>query len=288
MIEDDAYAHARHAGNAGDVFKHVALAALAGSVPEARLYVESHAGDGLFTLGSVGEWGAGVSQLWSEAPPAGAPDAIDRWLAVVRGVSRVGAARPERYPGSPLLARELLPPGAALVLHERSAQAAQALRRALEPRAAGKPAPPAPAPQIVQEDGFEGLPRALAAGGAGAGALALIDPPYADKSEWDKAGRALAEARRSAPEASLLLWYPIKALTRPRALLASLARLGVHGTAVELVWTPLRLQRPRLNGSGVVFAGAKEAAVRALCAALPRLGPRLSTQGEWSAAQIGF
>lgn len=285
MTSGDAYAHARHAGNSGDVFKHVALAALLGALTEARLYVESHAGDGLFTLGSVGEWGAGIARLWAEPAPAGPPDAVDRWLSAVRAFSRPGAARPERYPGSPLIARALLPRGARLLLHERSPQSAQVLRRVAAAPDGGPVA--ANDVQVVEGDGFEGLPGALASA-QGAAAAALVDPPYADKAEWDAAARAVAEARRASPQAALLLWYPIKALTRPRALLAQLARLGVHGTAVELIATPLRLKRERLNGSGVIFAGAPTQAVRELCGALPRLGPLLATHGEWSAAQIGF
>ena len=70
------YAHARHAGNMGDVLKHVALAAvlreLTREVAAPLLYLESHAGDGLYPLASVGEWGEGISRLWDL--PDGLPD----------------------------------------------------------------------------------------------------------------------------------------------------------------------------------------------------------------------
>src|SRR6202011_36020 len=144
-----------------------------------------------------------------------------------------GAQRPERYPGSPLIARALLPSRARLLLHELSPLAAQVLRRAVSGDGRA---------EVLERDGFAALPDALVAG------------------------------RAAPPGASFLLWYPIKALTRPRALLAQLARLGVHGTAVELITTPLRLQRDRLNGSGLIFAGAPLRAVQSLCSVLPRLG----------------
>ncbi|HXN55913.1 MAG TPA: 23S rRNA (adenine(2030)-N(6))-methyltransferase RlmJ [Myxococcales bacterium] len=275
------YAHARHAGNSGDVFKHVALAALLRALPDAALYVETHAGDGIFTLGSVGEWTTGVQKLWDAADGAAegaAHGAVDRWLSAVRGFSRPGAVRPERYPGSPLLARALLPPRARLILHEVQGMSAHVLRRVLGDAALA---------EVVEQDGFAALPGALAQAGGGP-AVALVDPPYAQKSEWDQAAHALSAARAAAPAAALLLWYPIKALTRPRALLAQLARLGVHGTAVELITTPLRLKRDRLSGSGVVLAGAPRSAAEELCAALPRLGPPLATHGEWSSVAIGF
>ena len=100
--------------------------------------------------------------------------------------------------------------------------------------------------------------------------------------------RALRAARSAAPDAIFLVWYPIKALTRPRALLSMLTEGGLHGTAVELISTPLRLKRDKLAGSGVFLLGVPERAVRELLSSLARLGPALMTHGEWSAQQIGF
>ncbi len=295
------YAHARHAGNAGDVFKHVALAATLGAFREPpALYAESHAGDGLFSLGSVGEWTAGVAKLWT--PPTEKTGSVhsvnstDRWLEVVRGFSPASATRPEKVPGSPLLARALLGASSRMVLHELDPQAAEVLRRALaaQDRANPSSAGSASADQkrhatweLHEKDGFAGIAAALASAN-GAPALAMIDPPYTQKGEWSQAAEALAACGQSAPQAALLLWYPIKALTRPRALLAELVKLGVHGTLVELITTPLRLKRDKLSGSGMLFVHPPAGAVEALLSELPRLGTALMTHGEWSAQQIGF
>src|SRR5439155_4556438 len=97
-------------------------------------------------------------------------------------------------------------------------------------------------------DGFAGAARALAEAG-GKRALALVDPPYSEKAEWAKTAATAAALYRDAPSAALLVWYPIKAMTRPVALLNALAEGGAHGTAVELVATPLRLRREKLNGA---------------------------------------
>jgi 23S rRNA (adenine2030-N6)-methyltransferase len=257
------YAHARHAGNAGDVFKHVALIALLEELlrdPEPLLYLETHAGDGLYPLGSAGEWGDGVQRLWTARE--GLPG---RYAEIVRGFSRQGSARPEVVPGSPAIARGLLRPQDRMLLHEIDAQAASVLRRAV------------PQAEVRESDGLIALP-------VQGRALVLVDPPYTQKQEWTDAARALARGK----DAVLALWYPIKALTRPRALIAQLAKEGVHGTAVELHWTPLRLKRDRLNGSGMIFVNAPRAALAAFCASLVELGPALQTHGEWGAVQIGF
>jgi 23S rRNA (adenine2030-N6)-methyltransferase len=277
------YAHARHAGNVGDVFKHLGLLATLRALPEPpALYAETHAGDGLFSLGSVGEWTTGISKLW-DRPCTGA---LQTLLDAVRALSPPGAARPERYPGSPLLARALLPPSSRLVLHEIDPQAAAVLRRALA-RSEVDAGRAYPAVEVLEEDGFAALPPLLQAA-RGAPALALVDPPYTGKQEWAQAAQCLVSAHAAHPQATLLLWYPLKALTRPRALLAELQKAELHATLVELVSTPLRLKRERLAGSGLLFVGPPPGAVEELLRCLPLLGPALATHGEWSAAQIGF
>ena len=282
------YAHARHAGNVGDVFKHVALCATLAAAArqgEVALYAETHAGDGLFTLGSVGEWTSGAPKVWGLQ---GAGGALGRFVKTMRGWSSATMSRPEKYPGSPLLARALLPASVKMVLHELDPQAAEVLRRSLQAQVPGREGAPAQEKAtVLEQDGFAALPAALAAAG-GAPCVALIDPPYSGKHEWAQTAVCLEAARKAAPQAALLTWYPMRALTRPRALLADLVGRGLHGTLVELVSTPLRLKREKLNGSGVVFLNPPAGAVEELCASLPALGPPLATHGEWSAVQIGF
>ena len=277
------YAHARHAGNVGDAFKHLALVALLEELvrdPAPLRYVETHAADGLFPLGSAGEWGAGIQALWDVE----GADVLARYVALVRRWSGAEARRPGKYPGSPLLAQALLRPQDSLLLHELEPQSAGVLRRSLTGDA--RPSAGQPRFEVHETDGFAPLPGALAT--AEGRAVALVDPPYTEKGEWAQAARAVIAARAAAPQAAIAIWYPIKALTRPRGLLAALVEGGVHGTVVELISTPLRLKREKLNGSGMIFTGAPPAAVSALCAALVRLGPLVATHGEWSATQIGF
>ena len=250
------YAHARHAGNAGDVLKHVALLAVLEQLRPAA-YVETHAGDGVYPLGSAGEWGDGIQRLWNLPAEGGL---VGRYAELVRSFSPAGAARPATYPGSPLIASRFVHKQ---ILYEIDPQSASVLRKML------------PQADVRVEDGLAALKPAE---------LVLIDPPYTAKHEWTDAARAAARIAKT----PLLLWYPIKALTRPRALLHELVKQGVHGTAVELHWTPLRLKRERLNGSGLVFANLPRGPLQAVCAALPELGAALQTHGEWGSVLIGF
>src|SRR4030081_3789691 len=96
------YSHARHAGNAGDVLKHVALVALLEAMlrdPAPLEYVETHAGDGLYPLGSAGEWGDGVQRIWISGTRDSSPTLVARYAELVRGFSPPGAPRPLAYPG---------------------------------------------------------------------------------------------------------------------------------------------------------------------------------------------
>ena len=279
------YAHARHAGNHGDVLKHVALAAVLGEAAKEAgplLYVESHAGDGLFPLGSSGEWGEGISRLWDLPGSIDPARPIERYRALVGAFSPAGFSRPKTYPGSPLIAQALLDraarPADELRLFELEPQAAKVLRTALQ--ADGRA-------QVLEEDGLSGAARVLAAN-AGKRAVVLIDPPYSDKAEWTEVARAVPAIYKAHPEAAVLLWYPIRAMTRPVALLNALAEAGVHGTTAELIATPLRLKREKLNGSGLALFHAPEAALRAFCADLPELGQRLGGRGEWTVRLFGF
>src|SRR4051812_50170219 len=121
------YAHARHAGNAGDVFKHVALIAILDELlrdPLPLLYVETHAGDGLYPLGSAGEWGEGALRLWNVE--AGVPG---RHAPLPRRLSPPRAPPPPAPPRPPPISRAPLRPGDRLVLHEGQPPAAPRPRR---------------------------------------------------------------------------------------------------------------------------------------------------------------
>lgn len=257
------YSHRFHAGNVGDVWKHCALIEVLRRMPAPVTYVESHAGDGEYTLTPTGEWTEGVGRLRHDDALAAGDDAAGRYVALCRALGPAHA-----YPGSPRIARAVLGDAAPLRLWERDADAADRLRARVD------------GAEIVCGDGLAALPDAVAGAGS---VVALVDPPYTQKADWSAVPDALAAAVRAAPDATLLLWYPVKSLTRPNAMLARLAAAGVAGTLLELVTTPLDHQRRRLNGSGLILVRPPEGACAALAAAAPVLGARCAVfSGRWS------
>ena len=269
------YGHRFHAGNVGDVWKHVALVAILRAIARGAghvAYLDTHAGEGTYRLGPTGEWSEGIGRLWSGDP---LPDgALADYMALCRRLGR-GGARPEEYPGSPAFARAVLGLAASLRLWERDVTAATRLATHLvsDPHA-----------RLTCGDGLSSLRDELAAAAADADAVvALIDPSWSQKADWTAIPDALARAATGCPRACLVLWYPVKSLTRPNAMIARLQTAGVSATIAELITTPFGAHRNRLNGSGVVVVNAPVGAIEALAGAAPRLGAACATQGgTWS------
>lgn len=269
------YGHRFHAGNVGDVWKHWALvevlervAATSGRV----VYLESHAGEGGYPLGPSGEWSEGIGRLWSSRGEG--PGPLARYVALARRLGD-GDERPVHYPGSPAFAGAVLGPDARLELWERDQQSFARLRARMAGDARVQP---------IHGDGLANLEAELRAAAAAANAVvALIDPPYGERADWQRVPDVLARAARAAPRACLLLWYPVKSLTRPHAMVAQLESAGVAGTLAELITTPLEHKRNRLNGSGVILVRPPHGVVEALAAAAPPIGKRCATvDGLWS------
>ena len=272
------YGHGFHAGNVGDVWKHLGLAEalrLARSRTGPVRYFESHAGEGRYRLGSTGEWSAGVERVAAmvDAAPDAVAEPVARWLGLCRRLGYAG--RSSSFAGSPEIARASLGPDDRLSLWERDAHAHARLARLLgdDPRV-----------RVVLGDGLPGLAREVREAEPGAGAVVvLIDPPWTAKDDWIRVPDALADAVEATTRATFLLWYPVKSLTRPNAMLARLAARGLRSTVAELVTTPLELRRSRLNGSGLLAVRPPEGWARAMASSAPSIGAACAThRGAWS------
>jgi 23S rRNA (adenine2030-N6)-methyltransferase len=276
--DESDYSHRFHAGNVGDVWKHCALVALleaAASSGRRIAYLDTHAGEGSYSLAATGEWTEGIGRLW--APPGGSscPDLLGRYLGLCRRLGAGEAARPLRYPGSPTVARALLGERARLCFWERDPEAFAALRATAsdDPRA-----------RVVQGDGLVDLASEVAAAEESSDeVLVFIDPAWTQKPDWTSVPDVLARAVTSSRRAWFALWYPVKSLTRPNAMIERLAAAGVGAAIAELVTTPLDHRRNRLNGSGVLLVRAPDVVMSSLAAAAPALGQRCATHdGRWS------
>ena len=96
------YDHRRHAGNAGDLWKHLVLAEAADRLLAAgvRVYVESHAGRPEYQLPPGGEWEGGIGRIW----PIPEGLAAHPYFQILAALNPHGL---ERYPGSASIVLEL-------------------------------------------------------------------------------------------------------------------------------------------------------------------------------------
>jgi 23S rRNA (adenine2030-N6)-methyltransferase len=271
------YSHRFHAGNVGDVWKHCVLVEVLSEMGPTRApvtFVETHAGEGSYALGPTGEWTEGIGKLWSDAACAARADALGQYLRICREHASE-RERPERYPGSPTIARSVLGPTARLVLWERDSSACERLALGLQGDRETR---------VACGDGLAAAEEEIrTAESQGHRVVALIDPTYGQKSDWLSVPDALARLVRSSERACLVLWYPVKSHTRPNAMIARLQSAGVSATIAELITTPLEHKRSRLNGSALLLVRPPARGLEAIAALAPSIGRRCATHaGEWS------
>ncbi|MEY2341789.1 23S rRNA (adenine(2030)-N(6))-methyltransferase RlmJ [Acidithiobacillus sp. IBUN Pt1247-S3] len=261
------YRHQFHAGNAADCMKHLALVlALTQLLEKDRpfYYVDTHAGAGRYALTAGGEAQEGIQRLW---PQRRELTELRPWLDLL--LPENAGKELTTYLGSPLLAVRLLRPQDQIFLLEKMPQIAQELRQALAGR---------PQSSILLEDGYQFL-RRVAPPAAGRG-LILVDPAFEAADEWERLAESLLAALQHWPQASFLVWYPIKI----RGKISRLCQhLQVHTAlqSVELLWEA-DSGRERLIGSGLLLIRPVWGFVEPLLAALGRMAPQLAPRGEWS------
>ncbi|HWD48768.1 MAG TPA: 23S rRNA (adenine(2030)-N(6))-methyltransferase RlmJ [Rhizomicrobium sp.] len=209
------YRHIFHAGNFADVVKHLALvSAIAHLKKKDRGFVviDTHGGRGLYNLESheasrTKESETGIEMLakLSDETPL-----IAEYLKLARAFGET------RYPGSPLIAAQLLREQDRLVAIEKHDEEARELSRVLKPYERAR---------VFEGDGYERL-VALMPPQERRG-LVLIDPPYEEPNEFGNAAKALGEAYRRFATGIYLLWFPIKSKADANAFIGEVLGAGM-------------------------------------------------------------
>ncbi len=272
------YRHAFHAGNHADVLKHVVLLALCDALvrkPAPVFALDTHAGRGLYALDSdsalrTGEAAQGIDRVL--AAPSGDP-AIQRYVAAIH------ACRDQHgehaYPGSPWLLAHALRASDRIACCELQPDEAAALKATMagDRRVA-----------VHQRDGYAAM-KALLPPVVGsqrfARGLVLVDPPYeAQLDEFASVFSALRDGLDRWPQATCLLWYPIKQRRSLQPFYRSAAALPAKSVLIAEL-----LVRPddsplRMNGSGLLllnppyqFESGLAMTLRALAAMLEPRAP---------------
>ena len=270
------YRHAYHAGNFGDVLKHVTLTAALehlGRKQAPYFYLDTHAGRGNYPVAApetqrAGEYRDGILRLidGGDAPPA-----VARYLELIRALG-YEQGQLTAYPGSPRIALALLRGSDRAALCELEPREADALKGLFrrDPRA-----------QVHERDGYEALGALLPP--REKRGLVLIDPPYEAPDEFERLEPALVAALARWPTGMFAIWYPIKAGAADGRFLARMAGSGVRRQLVAELTIERDDSPAGLNGAGMLLVNPPWQLDERLAGALPWLHARLAAErhGRW-------
>jgi 23S rRNA (adenine2030-N6)-methyltransferase len=243
------YRHAFHAGNFADVVKHAVLALLIERLKEKETpfrVIDTHAGAGTYQLTSgpaerTGEWKNGIGRLAATTPPPDLAGLLAPYLQAVAAVNP--GKRLARYPGSPVIARQLLRRQDRLTAVELHPEDAKALAATFAGDVQVR---------VVNLDGWLALgsfvPPKERRG------LVLVDPPYEERDDFARLVETFLAAHRRWPTGVYTLWYPVKDLAAVARLRAALAASGIKRlVAAELT---IRDRAARGSDGAATFNGA--------------------------------
>lgn len=273
------YRHAFHAGNFADVVKHVTLALCLerlNAKDKPYRYIDTHAGIGRYDLKSdeairSPEWRDGVARLWEAigtAPPE-VVAALEPFMRVLRGLNP--GRHIEVYPGSPLLAVELMRADDAIRFCELHPESREKLQEAIGRDRRVK---------IEERDGYEAVPAYLPP--PERRGLVLIDPPFEEGSSTRKLDfeRMFDTARKAVarwPGGTYLFWRPLKDVEAVNAFDGALAELLIEeaGLSPEKLLVVDLWVRPigagPLSAAGLVVVNPPYGVEESLRVALPWL-----------------
>lgn len=213
------YRHAFHAGNFADVLKHLILIRILEYLKEKDkpfCCVDTHAGPGAYALDSDyalknREFDNGIGKLWQRHD---LPDGVAAYVELIRQFN--GQEPLRRYPGSPLIAQQLLRDADRLFLYELHSTEIALLTEAVNRDRRIK---------VFHDDGLKSaiglLPPAERRG------LVLIDPSYEMKSDYQEVVNTLVKMHKRFATGIFALWYPVVERRRNDALEQALQNSGI-------------------------------------------------------------
>ncbi len=261
------YRHSYHAGNHADVLKHTVQALILEALkakPKAFVYHDTHSGAGRYDLTDAhaektGEYVDGIGRLWDQDCPA----PLHPYLKAVKALNPNGDLR--YYPGSPLLARQLLRQQDRLVLtelhpsdHPRLMQEFEGDRRA----------------RIFKEDGYQRLKASLPP--QERRGVVLIDPPYELKGEYQDLVKGVLAGIKRWATGTYAIWYPVVYRQDIDFVERQLKQSGVRKILqIELCVLPDSNERG-MTGSGMIVINPPWTLEQQMQTLLPWLTPILA------------
>ncbi|HUX90898.1 MAG TPA: 23S rRNA (adenine(2030)-N(6))-methyltransferase RlmJ [Gallionellaceae bacterium] len=238
------YRHAFHAGNHADVLKHfieVQLLRYLAQKDKPFWYIDTHAGAGCYALDTGyatqnAEYESGIARLWRRDD---LPAPLAEYVSLVKRLNPDGQMK--LYPGSPLVAQELLREQDRMRLYELHPTDHEILQENFAAQAQSV--------LIQKADGFGALKALLPP--PPRRALVLIDPPYEEKQDYQRVVKALQEGLKRFANGVYAVWYPQLQRAEARQLPGELKQLPVK----SWLHVALSVQAPSAEGFGMHGSG---------------------------------
>ena len=260
------YRHAYRAGNFADVVKHAVLVRLVEYLKQkdkAFRVIDTHAGIGLYDLSAeeaqkTGEWQGGIGRVLDAGFAREAAALLAPYLAAVKATNPDGGLT--RYPGSPLVVRNLLRKQDRLSAIELHPQDFTVLKTLFADDHQVR---------VMELDGWLALGAHLPP--KERRGLVLVDPPFEQEGEFARMADGLRKAHRRWPGGIYALWYPIKDRRAVNAFREALAGLGIPKILDIRFEIRPASDEPRLDGTGMIVVNPPFTLERELGVMLPAL-----------------
>lgn len=273
------YEHAKHAGNFGDVIKHFLHVNLLKSFQtqnKSMVYLESHSGSGIFKLSGTknAQHHEGIGKLWqsSHQKNNAMPSCFNSYLKQVANLNHQPNNLNEPfkqlkfYPGSPYFAQTLLSKNSAFILFELQDSVFDSLQKnfAYDPRV-----------RCLHECGFNGVLEQNI--DQDQTIYLLIDPPYEEETEYQRAITTLIGFYQKHPKATIALWYPVVNRDHIRQLEQQLMASNIKSCDLFEIDTNPTTENA-MTGAGLLVVNAPKALFAESQNGLPYLKDLLSNE----------
>lgn len=265
------YRHSFHAGNHADVLKHTVQSLIIESLKEKEkpfLYLDTHAGAGRYKLSGehaerTGEYLEGIARIWQQDD---LPAELEPYMSAVSHFNRSGPLR--YYPGSPLIARQLMREQDSIQLTELHPTDFQLLRSEFQKDNRTR---------VERSDGYQQLKAKLPP--VSRRGLVLIDPPYEIKTDYQAVVTGISEGCKRFATGTYALWYPVVLRAQIKRMLKELEATGIRNILqIELAVRPDSDQRG-MTASGMIVINPPWKLEQQMNAVLPWLHRKLVPTG---------
>jgi 23S rRNA (adenine2030-N6)-methyltransferase len=266
------YRHSFHAGNFADVLKHIILIH---SLDHLRkkdkpfCCIDTHAGPGKYELDGEyalknREFDTGIGKLWRRND---LPECIARYVSLIKGFN--GPDKLTRYPGSPLIAKQLLRAKDRLCLFELHNTEIKSLSTVADKDKRIN---------VFHADGLKAslklLPPFERRG------LVLIDPSYELKSDYPQAVETLIAMHKRFATGTYALWYPVVDRKRNQELERAIQASGISNVQLFELGIRADSNQHGMTASGMILINPPWTLAAEMTQVLPWLADVLGNDGQ--------